>query len=375
MALQMTGEVIDRQREEQEKLLEMKRKLEQELADRRATLFADDAKLKELNDSLRQSTRWYNVASAEGLQAEAARWAAEVDTTNTAIAPRRAELVANPDDAKRLDEVQKLIDDGKASITNDRRTLDQQMSSTLKDFLSSGSDLYKKLPEDEKKAAQSLADRAGEMVEAHNVYGSLLNSMKPGESDILMKKEADAQQLQLTIDHRIADIKDKARKDKTDLEAKAMAKKIEDTRAALAAAQKAEEDTGKVWLAKQNELADLRRKAADAKIADDRLQENQKSREQLQAQIAAKVADLDERRKKDISTVVPEPIAPDAISVAAVNDDRWKYALISSMGVCGLFLVLIWLGGYHHVPAGAEHRPAIESASKDAAGDEETIAV
>ena len=43
------------------------------------------------------------------------------------------------------------------------------------------------------------------------------------------------------------------------------------------------------------------------------------------------------------------------------------------MGVCGLFLILIWLGGYHHSPVGGPHRPAIETvapSTEGVAGDE-----
>ncbi len=376
LAKQLNSDLIDRQRAQNEKLQDMKRRLDDQIKSRRDALYAGDATLKELDDKLSFARRAHNVAIAEGLEAEALRYQIEIDKLTSSADARKTELGKDVALEGTTAEIQKLIDDNTKSILTDQQLFQVQMSEVTAALNAAAPGLSKLAPE-QKKLAEELSKRTADLWDARRTYMAMANATAPQANDDVRKLEADTQLLSQRINQRVAELKDADtnQRNQNDLDRAARVRKYEEAQSQLAIAEKSETDARTTWLAKQTELSGLRAKLNAARADDQALEEYHRQQQVLEGRINEAQKKLDAQRLQGTASILPEPPAEDAVIIAAYHDPRWKYALVCTMAVVGLFTFLILLGGFHHTPSPAMNRPKVESidpATKDSEDESDT---
>ncbi len=369
MAKQLNSDLIDRQRAQNEKLKNMRQRLDDQVKARQEALYDNDPELKKLNDELSFARRSHNVAMAEGLDAEAGRYQNDIDRLTVALEARKTGLGKDVALEKTIGEIQKLIDDNAKSIATDQQLFQLQMSEVTA-VLNAAAPGLAKLPPAQKALADELSKRTGELFDARRTYLAMANASAPQANDDVRKMEADAQLLTQRVSQRVTELKDAAanRRNQNDLDRAAQARKYEEAQSQLAIANKVEADAQTAWLTKQTELSELRTKLNAARADDTTLEDYHRRQQELERKISVAQKDVDEKSVLGTASIVPEPPADDSLSIAEYHDPRWKYASICTMAVVGLFTFLILLGGFHHVPTPAVNRPKMESvdpATKD----------
>jgi len=373
MAKQLTTDLIDRQRVQNERLADAKRRFEDQVKARQDQLVNNDPALKDLNDTFAIKRRQANAAASEGMEAEAARYQAEAQDLAAKIEARRKELLQDPESAKLAADIQALIDANTHAVVADQQLIENQMTEVTSS-MNTARPSIDKLPADQQAVANTLGDRVNAMLTAREKYLNLMIAMRPEGNTDLRKMEADSQALGTKIEQRLAALTtaDKDRKNQSDLEKAALARKIDDTNSALAIAEKAETDARTAWMAKETELNGLRAKVNKDNQDRAAYEDYKRQQQALEMQIKAANKDLDAKTTLGTASITPEPPAADSIVVGDYRDPRWKYALVCAMSVVGFFTFLIFIGGFHRTATPAIHRATVETVgpSKDTDADE-----
>jgi hypothetical protein len=336
---QVTEDLMRRQEQQFGSLMELKERWNEQMAQRRAQLWASDTRLQELTQKLSLLNRQYNAAVGSGLTKDAQEKKAEIDATQAQIKARQEQLPGDNVYADAIGQLETIIDNTKKNIAEDRRKTEQLLTTLQQGFASSES--VRKLPQDQQQVAQKMQQQMAQINEARRQYNQAIDA---GAADSDTQTKAQIATLQASIEARRIQLaqqqlnqggRNGARQNQAAINAK---------QAQLDKLTEAETTARNAYFTKHKDLRDAQAQVADGARNAEALDALIRQKDIEQRTLQTAIADT-ENRQREVNEAV-EPMKPEPnrdIAVTTGDDHRLLYVLISSGAILAVFfLMILW---------------------------------
>ena len=336
---ELTDHYIQHQQQDYTALSELKNNFIAKMTDRKATLLANDPKLKDMSEQKEIKTRLYNEAVNSGLDKEAGDLKAELKQLDLLLKTQQ-ELVSNdPVYNDFITGLQQMIDQKQRSINEEKQKTDEKLASLRQSFNKSATGVQN-LPAEQKELATTMRDKLAAIDAARKQYAEASDAAAADADTNIKQISDDLQTLQTNIEARkkqlaAANTPERLAAADNDRQAQlaAQTKTVDDLTQALASAKTA-------YDAKHAEFAAKSSAFAVAQIADQKLNAATQQIETIKQ--TQTLNNLQLATKKDQADRAVEPIEPTAADVKALDnpvDNRFAIAGFSSLGIFVLFAV------------------------------------
>ncbi|HQY87092.1 MAG TPA: hypothetical protein PK402_00440, partial [Tepidisphaeraceae bacterium] len=327
------------------RLADFRKQLSELIDDQRALRESGDKQLTDMRDQLAFQQRMLNVAQDQGATESIDEINARISLLEGGIAAR-LELLADPRETALKQQLEQMVQATEREMVADRTENEQFLSDMTSAFVARQPAL-EKLPDDQKKLAQNLADRLASITFARQTYSRTLDDSSTADQARRAAIKARIDQLKLAVTKRQNELAS------AQLSAEELAAKVESTRTALASAKNT-----------LNELTEMNAKYENAfTLADNTLREAERKRDLADSAVPAfdtkrtRMLELNsqienaERERKNLALTVsngiqPMPIADDAITIEQGTDHRLLIAILSSILIAAFGAgYLFWIFG------------------------------
>lgn len=356
-----TEELIQAQRNQHEKIAELKRRLDSKMAERRAELLAKDEELAKLKVDREMLKRRINAGEAGGKDAEA-----EVREAKKQLTALELQIHAREDEVGRdqlyTDTIKQLDEYIRhdAEQLDKYRTMKSDLLDTIQKVFEGSAPSVEKLPADQKKLAGDVKNLLAWMDQQRKDITSKLagatNAANAAQKDI----ENRATALTSKIESRRADLLALRRRNIDDQQKQVLVQKRED----LAALRQKESEAQAMWVKKSRELETERIKVARAQFAADELENEKRLLAQLQEQQSEKLKIQPGRRAALESVVYPLDPRDGDVHLTPDSDRRLLYMLTALTCIAAVFVGAMFVAARSHGgdPGGPHGPPEDEQA-------------
>jgi pSer/pThr/pTyr-binding forkhead associated (FHA) protein len=339
----LTDQYIKHQQEDYTALNTLKDQIVATMNDRKATLMANDPKLKELTEQKEITTRQYNAAVGAGLDKDASDKKNELKLIDTAIKAQQ-EIVSNdPVYNDIVTKLQQMIDQKQKSI-NDERTKTNEKLASLRQSFSKSAQSVEQLPAEQKDLASKMQDRLAEIDAARKQYAEASDAAAADADTNIRRMNDELQALQTNIEVRKKQI---AAANSPELRKAADEQRQKDLAARIQSVEQATQvlaDARAKYQTNQSNLSKALAASQQAQVAAEDLERATRDRQTLERQQDYNKLQWD-KANADVSRAV-EPVEPSEEDVHTVGDpidNRAKIGLATSGGIFAFFAFWIMM--------------------------------
>jgi hypothetical protein len=385
----LSGDLIEVQQQQQNRLSELKKVTEEQVQARRIELWATDKNLADLRAQLDLAQRQYNAAIDSGLPGDSKdvkTALTEIKDVTARIDARKAAVGDDPIINNVTNSLAEMIKITKERVEADRQRIEKDIKEQERAFAQS--DIAQKLPETQKAQAAALKAKQEAINALRRQYAAALEKRSAESNSSLRDLDAQVSTLTARIDERkhvLADQTSKTLTQQQDAQRKAV---LEQKQLALKKAEEQAAAAQKVYLDTTKALSSAMSRKTDVAASQQELEAiNQSLLGKDEEQNVDKLALDDKQNQLKTLVTLAQPTAAD-VRVEPGRDDRLLYSLGSVMGIAlvfGVFAVFSVMGaearpatrrlaynGQEYDPAYAEAGPlAIQQIGGPAATDEE----
>jgi hypothetical protein len=335
---ELTDQLIRRQQQNQEKLTELKARLNEKRDARRDEQIQKDPQLKEWNDQLAITQRQHSAAVSAGLTNDAEEFRTQVETLKKMIASRQALIGDDQLVADAIAELEKIIADTTKSLEADRKSTEATLDQLQQTFVQAQPPV-EKLPADQRQIAATLTERLAAVTEARRAY---TRAIGPGVDDEQLQKLRDeAATLATTIADRKRQLA--AASEKTQLAAAEQGRieEVKKRETELAAAREAERQAQAAWAASVKKLHAAQIRITEARAAGETIDRYSKERDAAQKELELNLRTLEAARAQLAKKVDPLPPRENDVRIEPGSNVRPTYSLVAVGAIAALFTVLV----------------------------------
>ncbi len=336
------------------RLGELKSRLGEKMEAAKGDAMKSDPKLKQYYEQQELKTRQYNAALGAGLTKEASELKADLSLLGEMIKARQTQLGDNQLYADAISQLQKIIDDTKKGIEDDRKE-SANMLEQLRVAFANNQPTTQKLPVDQKVLAQELQTRLSAVEEARKQYTDAAELANAQADDDIRLMEQNADSLAAKIAARQRELA--AERDKNyglltpDQQQALLAKKQQE----LSQAQTAQASARAAYDAAKQKLADANARLQAAQDAGEKRNALMQIYDERGKELAQVSSQLE--MKQQLANARAIPVAPTDADVTIVTQTsprhRLQYMLASTGAMTAIFVVLMVLnaaGGRRGTP-------------------------
>jgi hypothetical protein len=337
----ITDQYIQHQQADYTALNELKNNFVAKMTDRKATLLANDPKLKEMSQQKEIKTRQYNEAVNSGLDKEAQDLSAALKQLDLLIKTQE-ELVANdPVYNDFITGLQQMIDQKQRSINDERQKTDQKLAELRRQFNQSAAGVQN-LPAEQKELATTMRDKLAAIDAARKQYAEASDAAAADADSNIKKMSDDLQALQTNIEARKKLLA-------ANNSPEHLAAAESDRQAQLAAKVKVVDDLTKALATAKADYTANHDKLMAATDATDRGSMARKRLDAISLDQERITKELDQYKgalpqAAEKAKLAIEPVEPTADDVKALDnpvDNRFAIAGFGSLGIFVLFAIAI----------------------------------
>ena len=334
----LVDDLISRQQENYNNLTDLQARLGQMMQKRREEMWQSDEKLKNLNDQLEYAKRQYNTAIGTGDQKAAVDLKAQIDLLESVIKSREDLTPDDPFYSETTASLQKIVDQTKQQMKEDRQNSDEALDSLQKTF-ASNQPAMDNLPEQQKTLATALEKRLSDLNAARAKFNDAATA-EPTD-DASRKSQDQVDQLSAAISARKKQVADQSAA-AAQSQVTAKTKADLDTREAdLPKLSQAAADAQKASFAADTELQNARRAVDQASAAADQASSLINEQISVKAQLDQLRAAVQSRQDDVRMSIEPTRVADSDIKRQMGQDNRILYGSASSATILLIASVLI----------------------------------
>ncbi len=337
---QLTGDLIQSQKEQHERLVDMQRRLQESWDAKQATLFKSDPELHDLSEQLALTRRKYNASLSTGSEHEQETNAlkAEVDRLNERIAARMKALGDDGSTAQVIAQLQEEITTSQ-KVLDENRGRAQQTLDRLQKNLASVAPAVEKLPAEQKDLATALQKKLADIATAREQYTTAMEN-KAAHGDVnLAKLQSSAAEIQSKIDTRKQELEARRAKN-ADQEEQAKMALVAKQQVELDAAKRRANDAEAALLKSRMDVVLLKQAKETADHASEARDNYQAELDQAKQDLTRVNEKLANRGKEATALAYPEEPTMENVKVVAESDKRPQVAAASAGGI-GVFFILL----------------------------------
>ncbi|HEX8342838.1 MAG TPA: FHA domain-containing protein [Tepidisphaeraceae bacterium] len=303
---QLTDDLIRRQQQQHARLSEVKDKVARMMAEQLKQKLQSDKELKALNDELAILIRQQNAAKAQNMAKEAQSLDLKMQLLRSLIGGKEELLRKDPVSNEVVNALQRILEQTEDGIQQDRKNIDQALSTAQENFLRNAP-AVEKLPEEQKQLAEGIEKRLQAVTEARKSFTTTADAAEAEQAAAEAKLKEEASSLQLAIAAREREVAAAARAEQLRLAAEAIKKQIAEKSTELAAVQQAEAAAKTQFAAAQQQVEtyDALRKRIAA--TDARRYEKELEKQRLEGEISSASVPIQKARSELAGMIVPEP--------------------------------------------------------------------
>jgi pSer/pThr/pTyr-binding forkhead associated (FHA) protein len=356
----LVDQLIHRQQQQYAQLTELQAQLSQKLQERREQMWQKDDTLQRMNDALEYAKRQLNTAIGSGQQKETDDLNAEIALRETTIKAREDMITVDPILASAVDDVQKIIDEQKRAMEEDRQTTAKALDDAQQEFANS-QPAVDQLPADQKSLATQMEARLADLNAARAKYSAA--AVGDGSDDETRKLDEQAASIAASID-----LHQKRLSDATLASAQQASsqKAIADKQAQLATLTQAANDAQTAYQAKHGELQVALDNLAKANAAGEKLTALSDQQQQLQQQLTELNKDLSFKQEVVAESVQPLQITDADVTQHLGDDVRLNYELKTAIPLFAIFAFFSFLS--YRKAAAEVPLTALTAANSDSEG-------
>jgi hypothetical protein len=350
----LTEDLIHRQQQHYDRLQAFKLRLEEQAQIRRVEQWQNDRVLRDLGEQLAYAQRQLNVATANGLEAEATDARLQIKLLEEKIARRQEELGADPLAVSAIMQLQEIIDFAAKAMAEDRARQEKVFEENTRILKQAA---IARLPAEQQELARKLEARMSEINQARREFAAALSNettQPAGNAEELAKLQASASELAGRIEARRKQLAEANAARLTEQQEQKRQEQIKAKEAELASARLKVADLQEQLSAKHRERRDAARRVSEASLAGERLVQRQQELEQIEQSLEVWRRTRDAKQSELGACVEPLAVSDLDIDLQEGRDQRWVYAASAGGGLFVLFGLLIGAtirGALHDIPA------------------------
>lgn len=303
---ELTEDLIRRQENYRTRLTELRARLAEKNEANTKDRIAKDEELKKLNDRLAIETRQLNAATAEGDTINAKKNELDIQLVKSLIGAREDLAKNDPVYNEAAEQLQAIIDQTEQTILDDRKHIDEKLTSVQADFARSAP-AVEKLPDEQKVLKDSIEQKLADVNDKRKAYDAAADQAQAAQVKIEQDQKDKATALQLQIAARKQEVLDVAQaKASHDTEA-ARQQKLAATQDQLAQVR-LKEQAAQQQLDAAGAAIDSAEKQRKAFVDSDLLRnEKQDQKQTLERDLKQIQSRLAERQAEVARLIVPDP--------------------------------------------------------------------
>ena len=363
----LTEDLIHRQQQHYDRLQAFKLRLEEQAQTRRAEQWQNDRVLRDLGEQLAYAQRQLNVATANGLEAEATDARLQIKLLEEKIARRQEELGADPLAVSAIMQLQEIIDFAAKAMAEDRARQEKVFEENTRILKQAA---IARLPAEQQELARKLEARMAEINAARREFAAALSNettQPAGDAEELARLQASASELAGRIEARRKQLAEANAARFTAQQEQKRQEQIRAKEAELASARLKVADLQEQLSAKHRDRRDAARRVSEASLAGERLAQRQQELEQIEQSLEVWKRTRDAKQSELGACVEPLSVSDLDIDLQEGRDQRWVYAASAGGGLFVLFGLLIGAtirGALHDIPVPELPMRTIPTASR-----------
>lgn len=337
---ELLDDLIARQQKQQQRLAELKARLDEQARKRIAELRAGDAQLRELTDRREILRRQVNAATGSdgGVPPEELATAREnLRLVENLIKSREEVLASDPLYAEALASLQSIIDQTEADIAADRKRADERLDE-LQKSLAASSPAVAGLPEEQKKLTREIQAQLAAVAEARRRYADVADLDRQSADAQLRQLQDRIATLQTDVDARRKQLAE----DYASRSVAALTASLENHGKLLADAREVESTARAAFEEKSRALRAARDALAAGDASDDRLNRLINERQETEALLSTFNDQLQFKRQELRTVVDILPPAEQDVKVMRGEDLRPRYILVAVGSILACLAGLTW---------------------------------
>ena len=337
---ELLDDLIARQQKQQQRLAELKARLDEQARKRIAELRAGDAQLRELTDRREILRRQVNAATGSdgGVPPEELATAREnLRLVENLIKSREEVLASDPLYAEALASLQSIIDQTEADIAADRKRADERLDE-LQKSLAASSPAVAGLPEEQKRLTREIQAQLAAVADARRRYADVADLDRQSADAQLRQLQDRIASLQTDVDARRKQLAE----DYASRSVAALTASLENHGKLLADAREVESTARTAFEEKSRALRAARDALAAGDASDDRLNRLINERQETEALLST-FNDQLQFKRQELKTVVDVlPPAEQDVKVMRGEDLRPRYILVAVGSILACLAGLTW---------------------------------
>lgn len=337
----LTDDLIHRQQQYFDRLQAFKSQLEEQAQARRAEQWQGDPALRRLQEELEYAKRQFNVATANGLDAEATDAKLQIKLLEERIARRQQELGADPLAVSAILRLEEIIDFTAKAMAEDRVRQEKVFEENTRLLKQAA---IARLPAEQQELARKLESRMAEINAARREFAAALSSettQPAGNAEEIERLQQQAAEIAARVEARRKQLADATAARLTEQQEQKRQELVRQKEADLASARQQLADLQEQLSVRHRDRRDVARRVSEASLAGERLVQRQQELEEIEQLLEVWQRTRDAKQAELGACVEPLPVSDLDVQLEPGVDQRWVYATAAGGGLFILFGLLI----------------------------------